>query len=376
MKKESRIKNQVYLLLVSCFLILNNMDFIEKLRLYELWSNTAYDYAVALAIFIGTILVLKIFQSIILAKLLKVAKKTKTEFDDVLIEIFRKIRPPFYFFVALYLGVKSLTFPEMADKVISVLFLLVIVYEVIHALERLVDYSARIYIAKSNGKETVSQSMMKALKIIVKIVLWAIGIVLILGNMGVDVTSLIAGLGIGGIAIALALQNILEDIFSSFSIYIDKPFKIGDYIKVGSDSGTVEKIGLKTSRLRTMNGEELVVSNRELTNARVQNFRKMEKRRDSFELGVTYDTPVEKLKAIPKMIEDIITKNKDLEFSRCNFKTFGDSALIFGVVYFVKNKEFAAFINAKEKINFEIYEKFAKEKIEFAYPTQTIFVNK
>ncbi len=349
---------------------------IEALKAIEFWSNTGYEYVLALAIFIGTILVLKIFQSVILSKLKKLSEKTETEFDDILIEIFRKIRPPFYFFVALYLGIKALTFPAMVHKVISVLFLLVIVYEVIHALERLVDYSAKKYMEKSADKETISQSMMRALKIIVKIVLWAVGIVLILGNLGFDVTALIAGLGIGGIAIALALQNILEDIFSSFSIYIDKPFKIGDFIQVGSDSGTVEKIGLKTSRLRTMNGEELVISNRELTNARVQNFRKMQKRRDSFELGVTYDTSSAKLESIPKIIEDIITKHKDLEFVRCKFQNFGDSALIFKIVYEVKSKEFDVFAEAKQQINLDIYKKFNEESIEFAYPTQTVFVNK
>jgi len=352
------------------------MNFIETLQSYELWSNTGWDYLKAIIIFVATIVVLKIFQSIVLAKLKKLAEKTKTEFDDVLIEIFRKIKPPFYFLIALYFGIKVLIFPGIIHKVISVLFLLVIVYEIIRAFEKVIDFFTQKYLEKMDGKEKISQSMMKSLKIILRIILWAIGLILVLGNLGVDVTSLIAGLGIGGIAIALAFQNILEDLFSSFSIYIDKPFKIGDFIQIGSDSGTVEKIGMKTSRLRTLTGEELVISNKELTNARVQNFRKMEKRRDSFELGVVYDTAPAKLEAIPKFIEDIITSFKNLEFNRCVFKSFGDSSLNFEIIYFVKSKEMDEFVKVKEKVNLAIYKKFVEEKIEFAYPTRTVFVNK
>jgi small-conductance mechanosensitive channel len=274
------------------------------------------------------------------------------------------------------LGIRVLEFPQIVRKIIGVLFLLVIVYEIIRAFEKIIDFFTAKYQEKMDGKEAISQSMMKSLKVILKIILWTFGLILILGNLGVDVTSLIAGLGIGGIAIALAFQNILEDIFSSFSIYIDKPFKIGDYIEVDSDGGTVEKIGLKTSRLRTLNGQQLIISNRELTSARVQNFRKMEKRRDKFELGVTYDTSPEKLEAIPKMIEQIIAQFKELDFVRCKFRSFGDSALIFDVVYFVKSKKMDDYLAIKEKVNLAIYTKFNEEKIEFAYPTQTVFVNK
>jgi small-conductance mechanosensitive channel len=349
---------------------------IEKLKSYELWSNTAYEYVLALLIFIGTIIVLKIFQSIVLSKLKKMAEKTKTEFDDVLIKIFREIKPPFYFFIALYFGIKVLEFPDIVSTVINILFLIIIVYEIIRAFEKIVDFGVKKYVEKADGKQVMSLSMIKALKIILKIILWAIGLILVLGNLGIDVTSLIAGLGIGGIAIALALQNILEDMFSSFSIYVDKPFRVGDYIVVGKDSGTVERIGLKTSRLRTLTGEELVISNKELTNARVQNFRKMESRRDSFTLGVVYDTPAEKLEQVPKIIEEIVSGFDDLEFVRCKFTEFGDSSLNFEIVYLVNSKEFDVFAEMKQKINFEIYKRFKRENIEFAYPTQTIFVNK
>jgi len=353
---------------------MNNI--IETLKSYELWSNTGYDYLLAILIFVGTLIILKIFQVIILSKLQKLAKKTNTDFDDVIIEIFRRIKPPFYLLVALYLGIKALTFPDLVEKIIGVIFLIVVVYEVIQGIGRIIDFFTDKYKDKMNGTEKVSQSMLRAMKIVVKIILWAIGIILILGNLGLDVTSLIAGLGIGGIAVALALQNILEDLFSSFSIYIDKPFRIGDYIQAGSDGGTVEKIGMKTTRLRTLNGEELVISNKELTNARVQNFRRMEKRRDAFEIGVTYETPADKLESIPKIIEEIITSEKQLEFVRCKFKSFGDSALIFEAVYFVTDKDMDLFLNVKERVNFKIYKRFNEEKIEFAYPTQTVFVNK
>jgi len=355
------------------------MDIIEQLKNYELWNNTAYDYVLGVLIFIGLIIVLKIFQAFILSRLKKLAEKTKTDFDDVLIDIFRKVKPPFYFFISLYFGIKVLTLPDIVNTVIDILFIIAIVYEVIRGLERLLDFFTDKYLAKiektEESRET-SISMVRTLKTILRITLWIIGIVMVLANLGVNITSLVASLGIGGIAIALAIQNILSDVFSSFSIYLDKPFVVGDFIQIGTDMGTVEKIGIKTTRLRTPQGEELVISNKELTSARVQNFRRMEKRRNAFNLGVVYGTSTEKLEAIPKMIEQIVGSVELAEFDRCYFVSFGDSSLNFEVVYFVTSRDYAEFLATAEKVNLEIYKRFEKEGIEFAYPTQTVFLEK
>lgn len=355
------------------------MEFINDLKMFSFWGNTGYDYALASIIFIVSIVILKIFQMIILSKLHKLALRTKTDFDDVLIEVFKKIKPPFYFFASVYLSTRVLSIADIVTKVLFFLFVVAIVFEVIQALARLMDYFTRKYIERNKEKDEDTQhaeSMARLMQLIVKVVLWFVGIILILSNLGVNVSSLIAGMGIGGIAIALALQTVLGDLFSAFSIYIDKPFKVGDRIQVGTDFGTVEKVGMKTTRIRTLQGEQLIISNQELTNTRVQNYRRMEKRRSKFSLGVLYETPAEKLEAIPKIIEEIIDKNESARFDRCHFVDYGDFSLLFEIVFFVDSGDYGKFLEAKQNINMEIFKRFDKEGIGFAYPTQKIFVDK
>lgn len=338
-------------------------------------DNTYLDVFIAIAVFLGLLILLKIFQIIILARLRKIALRTKTDFDDVLIKIFQQIKPPFYVLISLWTAVQFLTLPKLAAQIIKVIFLITLIYEVIQAIDKIVRYFLEKYLKnKNNENHQQTETVIDLLQIILKISLWLIGILAILSNLGVNITSVIASLGIGGLAIALALQNILTDLFSSFSILMDKPFAVGDFIVVGKDMGTVEKIGLKTTRLKSMKGEELIISNKELTTARIQNFKRLEKRREAFNLGVVYNTPEEKLKEIPKIIKDIVSKQNLAEFDRCHFSDFKDSYLNFEIVYFVATNDYAEFMDVKEKINLEIHKKFAEKGIEFAYPTQTIYL--
>ena len=213
-----------------------------------------------------------------------------------------------------------------------------------------------------------------ALGLIAKIVLWVVLSLFILDDLNVEISSLLTGLGIGGIAVALALQNILADLFASLSITFDKPFAIGDFVVVDDFEGDVEDIGLKTTRIRSLSGEELIFSNTDLLNSRIRNYKRLEKRRISFTIGVVYGTPVEKLKMIPGMIEDIITPLENVEFDRAHFKTLGDFSLDFSVVYHVLVPAYASYLDKQQAINLEIYQRFEKEGIEFAYPTQTVML--
>jgi len=183
-------------------------------------------------------------------------------------------------------------------------------------------------------------------------------------------------LGIGGLAIAFALQNILEDMFSSFSIYFDRPFQIDDFIVIGDDMGIVKKIGIKSTRIQTLQGEELIISNKELTGKRIRNFKKMEKRRIVFKFGVVYETSTEKLKKIPGIIKDIMDRAELAEIDRVHFKEFGDFSLNFEVIYYIKSREYIDYMNTQQEMNFAIKERFEQEGIEMAYPTQTLYVNK
>jgi len=346
---------------------------------YQFYGNSAEDYLIALGIFIGVIIILKIFQVVILRRLKTVAQKTKTDFDDVLIGIFEKIRPPFYFIIALYFGLSYLTFPDIAQKAINIIFIIVVVFEVVRAFERILDYTVSKHLKKIEEDEAEQKSsiaMINALKLIARIAIWVLAVMMILSNLGVNINSLIASLGITGIAVALALQGILTDVFSSFSIYLDKPFVVGDFIQVGEHTGTVEKIGLKTTRLRSPLGEEIIMSNQELTEARVQNFRRMEKRRVTFNLGVVYGLAAEKLEKIPQMLEELISAVPMAEFERSHFKDYGESSLNFETVYYVNSKDFADYLKTNEQINLAIYRRFEEEKIDFAYPTQTVYLEK
>jgi small-conductance mechanosensitive channel len=196
----------------------------------------------------------------------------------------------------------------------------------------------------------------------------------VLSNAGVDITSLIAGLGIGGIAVALALQNVLSDLFSSFAIHFDKPFLVGDFIIVGDQMGVVEKIGIKTTRIRALQGEELVFANKELTDAHIQNFKKMRERRVVFSIGVLYETPQKHLQEISWLLRSIIEKQEQVRFDRAHFARFDASALTFEVVYYVLSDEYTTYMDIQQQINFAILEAFSARHISMAYPTQTVYL--
>jgi len=342
---------------------------------YQIYGNSGGDYLMALAVFIGSLIILKIVQKIIIARLRKLSKMTKTEVDDVIVEILASIKPPFYLIVAIYLGVRMIELSQAAWNVLHLAFLSVIVYEGIQAGQKIAQFITYRALRK-NGDEKQAKMTSKTLNIFVQIILWSFGSILILSNAGVNVSSLLAGLGIGGIAIALALQNILGDVFSSFSILIDKPFQVGDFIKIGTDLGTVEKIGIKTTRLRTLDGQILVVSNRELTTTRVENFQQIQKRRSLFTLGLVYETSREDLEKAKTLIKEIIEREKQTEFDRCHFKSYGDFSLNFEVSFYVKVDSYAEFLDVVEKINLNIFSAFKEHGLNFAYPTHLQYQKK
>jgi small-conductance mechanosensitive channel len=193
-------------------------------------------------------------------------------------------------------------------------------------------------------------------------------------TLGCCVGALATGLGVGGIIIAFALQSVLSDLFSTFVIHAEKPFKPGDFIVVGEHRGTVKSIGIKTTRIQALQGEEIVISNQEMTSARVQNFKMMEERRILATIGVTYDTSPEQMRKIPGMLKDIVEKNDHVRFGRAHFRSFGDSALEIELVYFILSNDYDMYMDAQHAINIAIMEAFAGEHIEFAFPTQTVYV--
>ncbi len=353
---------------------------IENILEYQLWGNLGKQWFLAILFFVGAVIVFKIFSSLIILKLKKASEKTKTNLDDFLIELIRNVKPPFYFFMSLYGATKLLQLNDLVGKIVFGIFLITTVYQAIIILQKIIDFSIKKALKSSDSDDEIDQDKEAIVRLIgqlIKTALWIVGVLLIFSNFGIDVTSLIAGLGIGGIAIALALQSILGDMFASFSIFVDKPFKVGDFISISpTEKGNVEKIGIKTTRIRTLQGQQLVISNKKLTDSPVENFRRMEKRRTTFIFGVTYETPLEKLKKIPEIVSDIIEQVENACPNRVHFKKLGDSSLDFEVVFTMNVPGYGEYMDAKQEINFAIMEKFEKEGIQFAYPTQTLFVKK
>lgn len=206
----------------------------------------------------------------------------------------------------------------------------------------------------------------------VRVGIWTVVVLFILDQLGFNITALVAGLGIGGVAIALAVQNILGDLFASLSIVLDRPFVVGDFIVVDDLLGTVERVGIKTTRLRSLGGEMLVFSNSDLLKSRIRNFKQMSQRRVLFTVGVTYETPAEQVRAITGMLREAIEAQRRTRFDRAHFKEYGDSALVFEAVYYVLDADYNFYMDTQEAINLAILARFAGEGIDFAYPTRTL----
>jgi small-conductance mechanosensitive channel len=316
-------------------------------------------------------------RTIVLNRAKALARKTSGTFDDTVVSAVESIRAWVYSLVALFAALQFFSLPETVDLIMSGIFYFAIVWQLIKVASHFSDYFVQRFLEKDLDNDGVvdpgSATASSMVTLIVNIVLWALGTIFVLSNLGIEVTSLVAGLGVGGIAVAFALQGVLGDLFASFSLYFDKPFRIGDLIVIGNDTGTVEKIGIKSTRLRTLQGEEMVVSNTELTTARVQNFKKMSERRIVSEFGITYETPQELVRQVPEIVNRIFKGIDGARLDRVHFTTFADSALIFELVYYVETANYAEYLEKQQMFNFDLMRIFSEQKIDFAYPTQTIY---
>ena len=339
----------------------------------EFLGNTLLSWLAAACIFLAIIVTGMILESVILKRLEKFAKRTKSDIDDFGIAITKSLNWFFYASLGFYGSAKYLVINDGIEKWLNYAIMIIMVYYVVKVLQKFVNFAVIKYQKSRNEKES---SMMRFFTSLINWSLWFLAVLLVLSNIGVNISSLLAGLGIGGIAIALALQSVLDDLFSSLAIYFDKPFKEDDFIIVGNDMGTVKNVGIKTTRIESLWGQEIVIPNKQITNSIVNNYKKMQRRRIHFTFGVTYQTPSKKLKKINSIVDSIFKKLKDVELDRVHFKSFGDSSLVFEVAYYVNSKEYLDYMDAQQSINLSIKEALEKEKIEFAYPTQTVYVKK
>jgi small-conductance mechanosensitive channel len=339
------------------------------------FGNRILDYLICILIFLSSIIIIKIFRFTILKRLKRWAEKTATTLDDFLISLIEKILLPLLYYGAFYVSVNTLKLAPYLSKAVNIVGIAILTFFVARLITTLVSYGFRVYWVR-RGKDVTLERSLNGILRVVKIMVWGLACVFFLDNLGFKISTVIAGLGIGGVAVALAAQAILKDLFSYFSIIFDRPFEIGDFIIIDNYLGTVEYIGVKTTRIRSLGGEQLIFSNTDLTDSRVRNYKRMEKRRVVFQLGVTYQTPVKKLREIPKIIENIIKNVKDTIFDRAHFFSYGDFNLIIEVVYYVIGSDYNKYMDTQQEINFAIKEEFEKRGIEFAYPTQTLYLTK
>jgi len=339
------------------------------------FENTVSDYLVCLAVIAGGLIVIWIFKLILLKRLKALVKSTDRSIDDFIVALVDKKLMPILYFGVFYVGIRRLALDETLARAITIIGLAFVMIFIVRILLAVADYSLYNYWVK-RGEEESRRKAVGGIIAVLRVIVWIGAFVIFLDNLGIEVSALITGLGIGGIAVALAAQAILTDLFSYFTIFFDRPFEIGDFIIVGEFKGTVEHIGIKTSRLRSLSGEELIFSNTDLTNSRVRNYKRMERRRVLFNIGVTYQTSVEQLKQIPALIEEAIGGFEDVVFDRAHFSSFGDFNLDLEVVYYVVGRDYNKYMDIQQGINLKIKEEFEKRGIEFAYPTQTLFLEK
>ncbi len=346
----------------------------------ELWNkvyygNTILAWVTAGAILLAGFAAVMVFNRRVVRVLRSWASRTESSYDDILVRNMERAAKPVLMLVTIYMAFKMLTLPPTIAKAVHIIILVGVTYFVLRISTFIVKSFIYSFISKQENSEA-KEKQVKGLLIILNAVIWIIGVLFLLDNLGYNVSTIIAGLGIGGIAIALAAQTILGDLFSYFVIFFDKPFEIGDFIVVDDKMGTVEYIGIKTTRLRSLGGEQLICSNTFLTNAKLHNYKRMQRRRIVFGLGVVYATPLQQVKLIPGWIREIILAQEQVAFDRGHFTEFGSSSLNFEFVYFVETADFNNYRDIHQDICFRIAELFQLQGIEFAFPTQTLYVER
>ncbi|MDB5192076.1 MAG: Small-conductance mechanosensitive channel [Segetibacter sp.] len=342
-------------------------------RIY--FNNTVRDYLLVFAAIIITWIVLQILKRIIITSVKKLTGRSKTNIDDALISGFEKFLVPYIYILINFAIIDQLKLSAGVNKVINVAATIVTVYYGARFINHALQLSLNLYMQR-RGEPSSRVLQMNGILNILKVIVWMLGLLFLLDNLGFEVTTIITGLGIGGIAIALAAQNILGDLFSYFVIFFDKPFEIGDFVVAGDKSGTVEQIGIKTSRIRTLGGEELVMPNAELVKTPIHNFKRQEKRRVVFNPRVSYNTAPSLLREIPELLKQIISSKENAVFDRAHLASLGEYFISYEVVFNIPTADFNLYMDLQQSIYLEIIETFKARNIEFAMSNKSVMVEK
>lgn len=345
-----------------------------KLLDQVLGANDAYDWMVCLAIVLGVLLAIAIIRFWASRLIRKLSARTATKADDIAAGVVDATRLWLLAPLAVYAGALALDLPPRIDRLFAAIAVLGGTLQVAFWINRLIQGLLERRISRLKSTDGESVTVLSLLAFAGRVLIWAVLLLVALDQIGFDITALVAGLGIGGVAVALAVQSVLGDLFASLSIVLDKPFVVGDFIVVDDLRGTVERVGIKTTRVRSLDGELMVFSNNDLLKSRIRNFKRMLERRVEFTIGVSYQTPLDKLRSVPQWLRDIVKAQQRTRLDRAHFKQYADSALVFEVVYIVLDADYNAYMDVHQAINLAIFERFAREGVEFAYPTRTLYL--
>lgn len=349
-------------------------QWLGQLRQWQGLGNTLDRWLIALAIAVAAYLALRLLAKVLSSRIQAIANRRQIDWLSAMAELLKQVRRWFLLLAAIYFGSLALDLPTQYVNVIRAVAASGLLLQATLWGNALLTFAVQRYMQRRLETDAATATTIKAVGFLARVALWAVAILMVLDQLGFEITTMLAGLGIGGVAIALASQNILGDLFASMSIVLDKPFVLGDFILVGDKVGSVEHIGLKTTRLRALSGEQLVFSNNDLLASRIHNFKRMNERRILFTLGVTYQTPADKLARIPQIIREVVELQEQTRFDRAHFKQYGDFALLFETVYYVLSPDYSLYMDAQQAINMALFQRFEAEAIEFAYPTQMVYL--
>jgi small-conductance mechanosensitive channel len=339
------------------------------------WGNTILQYIIAATGIILVWLVIQLIKKYVLNLAGKLTQRTSNHYDDVLLNVAEKFVIPYVYLFINYTIIKQLTLHPKPEKVLDGAMAFITMFYAVRLINSVIVLMISRYMRRKGESEERIHHL-NGMLLVVKAFVWVIGLLTLANNFGFNVSTLLASLGVGGIAIALASQAILGDLFSYLVIFFDKPFEIGDFVTLNNDTmGAVEYIGIKTTRIRSLSGEQLIISNTQMTNSVIRNYKRMERRRYVFKLGVVYETPVTLVQKIPLMIAEIIKKQPDVMFDRTHLSDYGQFSINFEMVYYFMSADYNKFMDTQQTILYSIHEAFEKNNIKFAYPTQTLFIN-
>jgi small-conductance mechanosensitive channel len=337
-------------------------------------ANDVTTWLIGIGVFTAVLVLVPVARHIGSRLFASVSRRTGLAWGDALADTLQKTSTLLFVPVAFYLAALSLSIPARVERVAALVAIAALLLQVAWWGNRAIGFWMRRKVDVARSSDPDSATALSLIGFAARALLWIFVLLLGLDQLGFDITALLAGLGVGGIAVALATQNILGDLFASLSIVLDKPFVVGDFIVVDDLRGTVERVGIKTTRVRSLDGEMLVFSNADLLKSRIRNFQRMMERRVLFSVGVTYQTPKDKVARITQWLREAVETQKETRFDRAHFKEYGDSALVFEVVYYVLKPDYNAFMDVQQSINLAIFARFAREGVAFAYPTRTLHI--